>query len=178
VTSGLYGILTGAAMFKSYKSFGSMVGAWTVLSLFITLSFCLSVGGFFFFHVHLLRQNKTTLENMKFKRQNTPFQRKMGKDNFNDVFGDVWYLWLIPTVTLKETGYELYSNGVAASLIKNEYKTSTEYSISTEHRTRGNVEEMKGSETSTDSNGAIFEEEDPKVINAKPYDIGPGPDGV
>lgn len=47
--SGLYGLLTGAAMFKSYKSFGSMVGAWTVLSLFVTVSFALSVGGFFFF---------------------------------------------------------------------------------------------------------------------------------
>lgn len=86
------------------------------------------------------------------------------------------FLWenrLIPTVTLKETGYELYSNGVAASLIKNEYHTSTSNMMSTEH-----MDETKGSETSTDSNGAIFEEEDPKIINQKPIEIGPGPDGV
>ena len=67
ISAGLYSILTGAAMFKSYKSFGSMIGAWSVLSLFITASFALSVGGFFFFHVHLLRENKTTLENMKYQ---------------------------------------------------------------------------------------------------------------
>ena len=67
ISAGLYAILTGAAMFKSYKSFGSMIGAWSVLSLFITASFALSVGGFFFFHVHLLRENKTTLENMKYQ---------------------------------------------------------------------------------------------------------------
>jgi len=179
ITAALYGILTGSAMFKSYKSFGSMIGAWTVLSLFITCSFALSVGGFFFFHVHLLRQNKTTLENMKFKHQSTPFQRKLGKDNFNDIFGDAWYLWFIPTVTLKETGYELYSNGVAASLIQNEYNTSTVHSNTTEH-----ADDAKGSETSTESNG-VMEEVDPKVINQKPFDIGTstqpqyrGPDGV
>merc|ERR1712154_369684 len=123
IASAMYALLTGMAMIGSYKSFGSMIGAWAVLSLFVTASFALSVGGFFFFHIHLLRENKTTLENMKYRNEATPYQRRgrPQKDNFNDVFGDIWWLWFIPVVDLKETGYELYDNGVAATLIDHDY---------------------------------------------------------
>eukprot|EP00486_Rosalina_sp_Unknown_P003939 CAMPEP_0201569710 /NCGR_PEP_ID=MMETSP0190_2-20130828/11545_1 /ASSEMBLY_ACC=CAM_ASM_000263 /TAXON_ID=37353 /ORGANISM="Rosalina sp." /LENGTH=182 /DNA_ID=CAMNT_0047992357 /DNA_START=531 /DNA_END=1079 /DNA_ORIENTATION=+ len=178
-------------MFKAYKSFGSMIGAWSVLSLFITASFALSVGGFFFFHVHLLRENKTTLENMKYRGQNTPYQRaKAGKENFNDVFGDVWYLWFVPTVTLKETGYEMYNDGVSASLIKNDYnnydeeddnETGNGKKITTVPHRAPPIPTQNGNGTIVSNrngrNGStqIQEEEDPKIINQKPIDIGPGP---
>eukprot|EP01084_Bolivina_argentea_P161353 280905_1 len=169
ISAAIYATLTGAAMFKSYKSFGSMIGAWTVLSLFITASFALSVGGFFFFHVHLLKENKTTLENMKYKRQQTPYQRKKpSKESFNDVFGEDWRLWFIPTVTLQETGYELYNDGVGASLIQNDYnkynvQDSDENEVSTTtHRAHHNNIEQKSKS-----------DEDATIVNRKPIDIGP-----
>ena len=159
ISSGLYALLTGIAMIKAYKSFGSMIGAWTVLSLFVTGSFALSVGGFFFFHVHLLKENRTTLENMKYRKQNTPYQRGKGeKENFNDVFGDVWWLWFMPVVDLKETGYELYNDGVSASLIdKYDMPDSDEMEMETmqtvPHRNR-------------------IEEDPVEIINQKPIETG------
>jgi len=178
ISAGLYAILTGAAMFKSYKSFGSMIGAWTVLSLFITASFALSVGGFFFFHVHLLKENKTTLENMKYKHQSTPYQRaKAGKENFNDVFGDVWWLWFIPTVTLRETGYELYDDGVSASLIRNKYDNNDSDDNEDGVKIVSTAPHRNGNTTINRNGHAQIQEEeqevDPKVINKKPIDIGP-----
>mmetsp|Transcript_6262 Transcript_6262/g.9930 ORF Transcript_6262/g.9930 Transcript_6262/m.9930 type:complete len:353 (+) Transcript_6262:537-1595(+) len=170
ISAAVYAILTGASMVTSYKDLGSMVGAWTVLSMFITASFALSVGGFFFFHVHLLRQNKTTLENMKYKRDNTPFQQrsKAKKENFNDVFGENWMFWFMPTVTLRENGYELYNNSAAASLIRNDFNDAK---CSEEDDGTDDLETLPHRKATVTM--AEEEEEDPKIINQKPIDIGP-----
>ena len=117
------------------------------------------------------------------KGQSTPYQRaRAGKENFNDVFGDVWYLWFIPTVTLKETGYELYNDGVSASLIRNDYNN---YDEDDEKESGKKIETVphrvpptqNGHGTISNRNARngttqIQEEEDPKIINQKQIDIG------
>jgi len=124
----LYAAITGFAMLKAFKVFGAAVGAWSVLSLFITGSFALSVGGFFAFHLHLLRENRTTLENLKWRRDGRRGggrRRERQKDTFADVFGEVWYLWFVPVDSNTQSGYEVFEDGsgdsVGASLIRNEY---------------------------------------------------------
>ena len=89
--------------------------------MFITVSFCLSVGGFFFFHVQLLRENKTTIENIKYGRNGvSPYKNKTSGDSFRDIFGDNPYLWFVPVVRLVETGYETFDDSVETSLLQND----------------------------------------------------------
>jgi len=121
ISSALYGLLTGIAMFTGFDDFGSGVSVWTLLSMFITVSFCLSVGGFFFFHVQLLRENKTTIENIKYGRNGvSPYKNKTSGDSFRDIFGDNPYLWFVPVVKLVETGYETFDDSVETSLLQND----------------------------------------------------------
>ncbi|ETO05073.1 hypothetical protein RFI_32323, partial [Reticulomyxa filosa] len=68
--------------------------------LFITFSFCLSVGGFFLFHVSLLLQNKITLENMRMKHLKILVIS----------LAQHWWQWLLPIAQLCETGYEYDSH--------------------------------------------------------------------
>ena len=91
-------------------------------------------------------------------------------------------------MTLKETGYELYNDGVSASLIHNDYNNYDEEEengigkqmTTVPHRTAPTAPTQNG-------NGAMIsnrngrngttqieeEEEDPKIINQKPIEIGP-----
>lgn len=103
-----YGIPTGLALWQGYNGFGASVGVWAVLSIFITISFAISVGGFFFFHVHLLSENTTTLENLKQRGsgESNPYNVKTNEENFNDIFGDNKWFWFLPISSVKESGYE------------------------------------------------------------------------
>merc|ERR1712154_39169 len=143
-------------MLKAFKVFSAAVGAWSVLSLFITGSFALSVGGFFAFHLHLLRENRTTLENLKWRRdgRRTSLRpsRQRAKDTFSDVFGEVWYLWFVPVDSNTQSGYEMFDDGsgVGASLINNEYCNEDE------------------EEDGEDGDDGVVEEESQEVVNRKP----------
>ena len=80
-------------------------------------------------------------------------------------------------MTLKETGYELYDDGVSASLIRNKYDNADSDECEDGVKIVSTAPHRNGNTTiNRNGHGQIQEEEeevDPKVINQKPIDIGP-----
>lgn len=67
----------------------------------VSVAFFFSVGPFFYFHLTLLALNQTTLESLRSPRfvdKGDTFD--IGRcNNFVEVFGHTWLLWLFPVLT-------------------------------------------------------------------------------
>ena len=75
-------------------------------------------------------------------------------------------------MTLKETGYELWNDGVSASLIRNNYNNYDDEQE--ENENENNITTvLHRPQPTQNGNAQIQEEEDPKIINQQPIEIGP-----
>jgi len=149
IASGIYSILTGIAMFSSNFMLDSPIGLWAMLSLFITASFAMSVGCFFVFHIHLLSENKTTLENIRLQDEESPYNLKKSHENFRDIFGHNPWTWFLPFIQVSETGYEI--NDLESELIHNNRNSDNNKNIDNHANVNINTNDDKENDDSDDS---------------------------
>lgn len=76
--------------------------------------FCFLITTFFFFHLYLICNNKTTIENAKEKGKKFKINGKYNlgcKKNFIGIFGENIFLWFFPiSIHSQEAGYEFQTN--------------------------------------------------------------------
>jgi len=85
---------------------------------FVCISFGLGLLCFSIQHIQLTLQNKTTIESFD-KKMDIGNPYDLGKSlNFEQVFGNKFYLWLLPIFTGTGNGYEWEKNGDIENFIR------------------------------------------------------------
>src|SRR5690606_28855984 len=95
--------------------------SWMMVNSLLTLAFGITLSCFSLFHLSLIFNGCTTIE-----FSDDRIYSRGWKNNFIDIFGNKWYLILLPIFTANGDGYEFHNSHVNQILLNNDVEEEDE----------------------------------------------------